>query len=168
MEKEIWKTIPNYENYQVSNLGNVKSLNFRRSNKERLLRQGPKSKGYKGVVFCKEGKVKSFPVHQLVAIAFLNHKPCGIYLVVNHINFIRTDNRLENLEIVTSRENTNKKHLKSSSEFTGVHWAKKIKRWIATITFGGKRTYLGCYVNELDAHNAYLLKLNDINELLII
>lgn len=54
--------------------------------------------------------IKTFRVHQLVAMAFLSHKQSGMKLVINHINKIRNDNRLFNLEILTQKENINKKY----------------------------------------------------------
>lgn len=89
-------------------------------NTERLLRLNKDGSGYFQVALLKNGIEKRFKVHQLVAMCFLNHKPCGMNLVVNHINFNRNDNRIDNLEIVTARENANLKHIKSSSKYLGV------------------------------------------------
>jgi hypothetical protein len=96
---EVWKKIEGFENYEVSNYGNVKSLKY---NKIRLLKQ-ENVKGYLRVSLSKENKVKRFQVHRLVALSFIKNienKPC-----VNHINGIKTDNTVENLEWVTYSEN---------------------------------------------------------------
>jgi hypothetical protein len=149
---EIFKDIPGYEGrYQVSNLGNVKSFNNR---KEKILKQTILKNGY---LYCglSNKKSKTFLVHQLVAMAFLDFIPNGFNLVINHINFIKTDNRLENIEIVTQRENTNKKHLKSSSKYVGVGWAKNNKKWKAYILFKGKYKHIGYFTDELKASEAY-------------
>lgn len=118
MQNEVWMDIPNYEGlYQVSNLGNVKSLpkkwisgkNLIRKHDGGLMKQRiPKSIKYYVVTLRANNKPKTFTVHQLVAMAFLNHIPCGHKLVVDHINNDKTDNRLENLQIVTNRFNLNK------------------------------------------------------------
>ena len=77
--QEIWKDIPNYEGYyQVSNLGNVKSLarfnNLGKRVKERVLKNlVTTTKGYLVVRLSKIGLVKTKQIHQLVAEAFLNH-----------------------------------------------------------------------------------------------
>ena len=103
--QEIWKDIPGYENYQISNLGNVKSLNYLRTGKEKLLKPGLSSSGYYFVPLCKNGEKKYFRVHRLVALAFIpnpDNKPC-----VDHINGDRLDNREKNLRWCTNKENQN-------------------------------------------------------------
>ena len=164
MEKEIWKDVPEYEGiYQVSDYGNVKSLNRTIIRKcgvcftykgKRLIPKLSKS-GYLETTLSDNGKLEYIRIHQIVAIAFLNHKRCGSELVVNHINFIKTDNRLINLEIVTTRENSNKKHLKSSSKYTGVYWHTKTKKWKSQIVVNNKKINLGLFKTEIEASNYY-------------
>jgi len=97
--KEIWKDIPNYEGlYQMSNLGRVKSLKF---GKEKIIKPQENSRGYIQVGLCKEGERKFFKVHRLVMLLFVGASD----LQVNHINGIKTDNRLENLEYCTGSQN---------------------------------------------------------------
>ena len=104
--EEIWKDIKGYENlYQISNLGNVKSLNYRCTKKEKLLKLCKDSDGYLNVNLCKDGKSKTMKVHRLVAEAFLDN-PYNLPQV-NHINECKTDNRVENLEFCDNRYNIN-------------------------------------------------------------
>ena len=102
--EEIWKDVEGYiGRYQVSNLGNIKSLNYRGTGQERLLSATPVHGGYLAVSLCDGNTQKTFRVHKLVAEAFienLNNKPC-----VDHINTIKTDNRADNLRWVTHKEN---------------------------------------------------------------
>lgn len=103
---EIWKDIAGYEGkYQVSNLGRVKSLNYRRTGKERCLEPKDNNDGYLQVTLYKNGGKDQPLVHRLVAMAFILNpegKP-----EVDHINRDTTDNRVENLRWVTSIENKN-------------------------------------------------------------
>lgn len=155
--EEIWKKIKGFENYEVSNLGSV------RNDCKKILK-ATKGKYYYRVGLYKNKKQKKINIHQLVAMAFLNHIPCGYKLVVNHKNFNKLDNNINNLELVTQRENSNKKHLKSSSKYTGVSWYKKYKKWMSYIYIDGKLKNLGYYENEKDAFKAYKNKLKKINQ----
>ena len=161
--KEIWKDIKGYEGlYQVSNLGRVKSLSRKTSNgkgffisREIIKKPTNNNKGYLQLLLSKDLKAKCFKVHKLVAIAFLNHTPCGMELVIDHINDNKLDNRVENLQIVTSRFNTYKTKVKYSSKYKGVSWHKKANKWTASIHINGKGVYLGIFNCELAASLAY-------------
>ena len=108
-EKEVWCNIPNYEGYQVSNLGRVKSLERidarGRRLKEKILKPLISSIGYYLIGLCKNSKVRFYLVHRLVWLAFYGSIPEG--LQVNHINEVKSDNRLSNLNLMTPKENTN-------------------------------------------------------------
>lgn len=99
---EIWKNIKGYDTYQVSNLGNVKSLNYRRSGKSKLLKLVKDGDGYLRVMLRNNGISTTFKVHRIVAMAFLQQ---GKMLEVNHKNGIRNDNRVDNLEWITRIDN---------------------------------------------------------------
>jgi SET domain-containing protein len=149
---EIFKDIPDYEGiYQVSNLGNVKSI---RNGKEKILSKRITSRGYVLCSLFKNGELKQIQAHQLVAITFLGHKPDGHKIVVDHIDNNKLNNRLDNLQLISQRENILKDR-KSKSKYTGVVWHEKAKKWMARIKFYGKSKYLGLFKNEHDAHLAY-------------
>lgn len=99
---EKWKTIEGYTDYQVSNIGRVKSLKY---GKERILKQNKINNGYLYVHLHKEGKVKNMLIHRLVAGSFLNNQ----YNLpeVNHRNEDKSDNRIENLEYCDRKYNCN-------------------------------------------------------------
>ena len=106
MEKEIWKDIEDYEGrYQVSNMGNAKSLNYRRTGKERILKTRKTSDGYLLVTLYKDGKMKTYYVHRLVATAFCEN-PEG-YTEINHIDQDKTNNKVDNLEFCSRSYNIN-------------------------------------------------------------
>jgi len=94
---ELWKPAPNYEGlYEVSSLGRVR-------NKNGIIKKTGLKNTYPAAGFFKDGKTKFLYIHRMVAIAFIDNPENK--REVNHINGIRTDNRLENLEWVTPKEN---------------------------------------------------------------
>jgi len=115
-QKEVWKDVPSYEGlYQVSNLGDVKSLDrtilqktryntlINVTYKGKILNQESLKGNYRRVALSKKGNVKRFTVHRLVCLTFLNNnsnKPC-----VNHIDGVTSNNALSNLEWCTYSEN---------------------------------------------------------------
>jgi hypothetical protein len=161
---EVFKDIPNYEGlYQVSNLGNIKSLNYRRTGKSRILKLTENSCGYLKVCLSKNKSQKVITVHQLVSEAFLNHKPNGYTLVVDHIDNDKKNNNLKNLRVMSNRENCSKDRV-GSSKYTGVYFHKARGKWMAKIQLNGKYIYLGSYINEEDAAEAYKNTLSLINK----
>ena len=114
MEGEIWKDIEGYEGlYQVSNMGRVKSLErmcetskdkskAQRNVKSKIMVQTLSKKKYPRVGLSKEGKYMVIVVHRLVAKAFVKNPTNK--KTVDHINTVRTDNRVENLRWLTQEE----------------------------------------------------------------
>ena len=102
---EIWKKIEGYDNYEVSNLGNVKSLNYNHTGKEQVLKAGKNTGGYLFVNLFKNGKGKNHLVHRLVWEAFKGKIPEGFE--INHISEDKTQNNIENLSLMTHKENLN-------------------------------------------------------------
>ena len=106
MSNEIFKDIVGYKGlYQISNLGNVKSLHC---NKEKIMKLTIRSKNYPYyfVGLLKNGKRKYFAVHRLVAQAFVNNP--NNYNQVDHLDGNKLNNNANNLEWVTPKENTNR------------------------------------------------------------
>jgi hypothetical protein len=168
---EIWKDIKGYEgHYQVSNLGRVKSLS-RIVNRggirgnmaldEKILKQYNHYKGYKTIQFKVDGKIKTYKVHQLVAMAFLGHTPSGMSFIIDHFDNDKSNNNVSNLRIVTNRENTSKgKLLDKSSKYTGVSFNRG--KWVSFIQVNKKNKYLGRFNDEYEAHLAYQSELEKI------
>ena len=110
--KEIYKDIIGYEGlYQISNFGNVKSLPKKRFNgnhyinRNEIIIKAVFSRGYASVgLYDNDGNFKSIKIHKLVATAFIDNPNKKKY--INHINSIKNDNRIENLEWCTESENT--------------------------------------------------------------
>lgn len=106
---EIWKDIKGYEGlYQVSNLGRVKSVekidSSGRLRKEKL-RKLQDNRGYLEIVLRKSNETQQFSVHRLVYETFVGEIPEGMQ--VNHINENKSDNRVDNLNLMTPKENSN-------------------------------------------------------------
>lgn len=104
--KEIWKPLENYEGlYEVSNYGIVKSLNYRKTGKERILKGNANGDGYLRVTLTKNGKKKTCRINRLVAQAFIPN-PDNLP-EVNHKDEDKTNNKVENLEWCTRAYNCN-------------------------------------------------------------
>lgn len=104
---ETWRAVVGYEGlYEVSDWGNVRTLNYKRTGKTKLLRPRIRRDGYLDVMLCKNGKKKMFLVHRLVYAAFRGDIPAG--MTIDHVNGIKTDNRLSNLQLLTQGDNTRK------------------------------------------------------------
>jgi hypothetical protein len=101
--KEIWKTIPDFKFYVISNLGRVKRVIGPRCRRERMLKPRLINWGYNTVCLRKNGPYYR-TIHQLVMLTFVGTRQRGMQ--VNHKNGVKTDNRLENLEYCTVSENS--------------------------------------------------------------
>ena len=105
LPKQIWKDIEGFENYQVNQIGQVRSLNYRQTGKVKRLKSTPNRGGYLIVCLYKDGKCYPKYVHQLVAEAFIpnpNNLP-----QVNHIDEDKANNHVNNLEWCTREYNNN-------------------------------------------------------------
>lgn len=154
---EIWKDIEGYEElYQVSNFGRVQSKEHIvpcRGNKTRVVKgriRAPQlnPKGYSIVVLCKENKLKTFTVHQLVAHAFIPGFIKGTE--VNHKDGNKANPHVDNLEI--SNPSHNRLHAVRTglvakvgiSQYKNVSYVKNPRakaRWAASIRHGSKSSY---------------------------
>ena len=152
MEEEIWKPIKEFEGYyEVSNMGRVRSLNYKRTGKEKILKNIEDYKGYLEVVLTKNGKRKQFKVHRLVAEAFIpnpENKPC-----IDHINTVKSDNRVENLRWVTYKENSNnektlEKFKGENHHFFGKHHTEETKQKMSEVQKGENNPMYGKHHTE--------------------
>lgn len=173
MNKEEWKSIPNYEEfYDVSSLGRVKNkLN------NTILKQSTDNCGYLVLNLKKDCIRKTKRVHQLVAMAFLNHKTCGMKLVVDHINGKKDDNRLDNLQIITQKQNIQKRQnqifdniiifenkiieylYKKSLNYQPIIYIKTNNKWITRILKKDKFSTIGAFDNKTEAMLTFINKM---------
>lgn len=169
-EDEYWVDMLEYKGvYKISTHGRIKSLKRKdsigRNVNGRMMSQKLSNEGY----FMVKLYNKRYQVHQSMAESFLQTKTDGKNFVVNHIDHNKENNHLSNLEIVTPRQNSNKKHIKHSSKYTGVTWNKNKNKWTSRIYLNGKLKHLGHFDNEYESHIAYEKELEgtwkDINTL---
>ena len=148
--REIWKRIDGYANYEVSNFGRVCNATT-----ERILKPNPIGGGYLAVGLCKNGKAKTHRIHKLVAHEWLgnpDNKRC-----VDHMDGNRTNNHHENLRYATHSENSmnQKAQTNTTSIYKGVAFHKPNGKWRTQMTFNGKVRHLGYFETEREAAEAY-------------
>jgi len=129
---ELWKTIKDYENYEISNFGNVKNKKT-----GRILNLYKKKNYYLVYLYNKEGK-KAKLVHRLVANAFIENP--NNYPQINHKDENSLNNCVDNLEWCTAKYNSNyghhKEKLKNNKSFLGKHHAEESKQKIRLSKLG--------------------------------
>jgi hypothetical protein len=148
LENEIWKDIIGYEGfYKTSNLGRIKSLpkqrGFSNEIKSIIRKQNHDKVGYLVCGICKEGIEKKFKVHRLIAIHFIDNPDNKTD--VNHINGIKDDNRIVNLEWVSKLENQ-------------IHSWEKLNRVSSHKGKFGKNNHLSKKVNQYTLNGELIKK----------
>jgi hypothetical protein len=102
--QETWKDIKGYKGrYQISNNGNVRSLNYNNTKKPHLLAKTLTADGYYRVGLSKNKKQKLFFVHRLVAETFISNP--NNFLIINHKDGNKLNNKVNNLEYCTQSYN---------------------------------------------------------------
>ena len=158
---EVWKSVKDYEGiYEVSNYGNVKSLErminhssgkLKMKIKERILKPQKQGGGYFFVSLYKNNIYKRYPVHQLVAIEFLGYiKNKNNKIVVDHIDFNIKNNLLSNLQLITNRENVSRSK-KSNTGESNIYYNKKYLKYNIKIQTKGITINSGGFKNINDA-----------------
>jgi hypothetical protein len=149
--EEIWKDIEGYDgDYQISNLGRI--ISYKKKHPRILIFK--EHYGYYEVQLTNKLGNKYLRVHRLVAQHFISPIPKG--MLVNHIDMDRKNNKVNNLEIVSHRENIihGWRSRKKSSIYTGVCKVNRRNPWSAQITINGKNLFLGHYATEEEAYKA--------------
>jgi len=151
-KEEVWKDIPDWDLYEASSLGRIRSWKGI-SDEPKILSLAYNIHGYLRVRLSQEGKPRMFLVHQLVAMAFLGHEPNLHSIVVDHINSVRDDNRPENLQLLSDRENCIKGWKdKGKGQTPGID--KNKYGWRARIRLDNKTHYLGRFPTKEEAIEA--------------
>ena len=156
---EIYKDIPNYEGiYKVSNYGNVQSKRTKNKWKQIGVHN---SKHYATISLRGNGTIEYVKLHILVISLFKDKIPNKTF--VNHIDKNIQNNHIDNLEWVDNRENMSHsfRFKNKTSKYVGVCWKKREKKWSAEIYINKKRYFLGMFLTEELAAEAYNDKLSE-------
>lgn len=110
-----------------------------------------KKLGYVAIIINR----KAFMAHRLAWLYVQGEWPDGF---IDHVNTIKTDNRIANLRVATPAQNNANQPLTSrnSSGFKGVTWHKRCGKWQAAIKVSGKNIHLGLFESPETAHAAYM------------
>ena len=162
--QEIWKDIKGYEGlYQVSNFGNVKSLERRvnscnggRNKKEKYIISTDNGNGYKIVGLSKKHKRKNYYVHRLVAEAFIKNE--NNFNEINHLDYNRSNNNVENLEWIDRKSNVqysvkNRPDYTKSTKWYGKYITKdkRYNLFYVRIYYKKEKIYLGTFKDITEA-----------------
>lgn len=108
--EEIWKPIPGFNRYHASNLGRLKSLTYKNTKKERLIKPALSPDGYLQTMLLDDtGKYRTWKIHRWIAHTFLGTRPTG--LEINHKDGNKTNNSIINLEYCTRSANIKHSYL---------------------------------------------------------
>lgn len=164
MTEEIWKPVVGYEGlYEVGSFGNIRSIDrivYTEKGKKTRIIKGVMLKpslrnGYLSVCISKDGKSKSKTIHSLICQSFYGFKFKAYNGVVNHKDGNKTNNNIDNLEIITPRINILHKILSERSEkYIGSKLAIGDK-WRASISVCGVSYFLGNYSKQDEADRVY-------------
>jgi len=154
---EEFKTIKNFDNYLISNFGNVKN---KKTN--RILKPCINSKGYFDVILRKYNKNYHKVIHRLIGESFIEN-PYN-KLCIDHIDNNKLNNNVDNLRWCTSQENSQNSKLssKNTSGYKGVYFNKPYNKWMSYINIDGIKINLGYYENIEDAKQARIKKANEV------
>lgn len=139
-------------NYGINEYGEVKNFNTKTILKTFLI------SNYPAINITLNGKRKTMYCHHIMAATFLNHIAKRGLITINHIDHDKTNNRLDNLEIISHRRNSALAYIHKNRELpTGVVKTEIGKRRYKTqISYLGVNNYLGCYYTAEEAHAVYM------------
>ena len=148
---EVWKDAVGYEGlYEVSSEGNIRKVGG--TNKKLTL---DRTTGYLKSSMTKNKNTYPETVHRVVAKAFIDRSLSGRYVVVDHIDDVKTNNKLSNLRVISIRENTIKPMNSEEYSAKSVGVCKRGDKFISRAYSKGVRLYLGTFDTEREAREAY-------------
>jgi len=112
------------------------------------------NKGYEQCELSIDGKRRKLLKHRMLHLAYnpsWDILDCSQNNCIDHINRTRSDNRVDNLRVVTHQQNQFNR-----SNTKGYYWSKQRNKWRAQLVISGRTKHLGYYTDKGDAHTAYL------------
>lgn len=169
---KFWQPIKNYEGlYEISQSGEVRSLDrivlkgkYQVPSKISgcVLKPSKNKAGYLSVNLSKEGIIKSFDVHYLMAETFMNHKRSGLEIVIDHIDNNKNNNRLSNLQLISHRYNNQKDKINKTG-FLGIK-KTNCNRYESKLRINTKMVHLGNFNTPEKASEIYLKACNNVDK----
>jgi hypothetical protein len=152
---EEFRKIEGYENYSISNLGNV-----RKDANNKILKSFNDINGFRRVLLGSKKK----RVDLLVADTFIPNEDKTIFTILHHKDSNVENNHASNLQWISKEQNRFYKNIQSNntSGFKGITWNKQSNKWRATIGLDNKMIHVGSYTNIEDARIARQKKVNEL------
>lgn len=139
--EETWMPIPNYEDYELSNLGRIRRGNL-------IFKLHTSTTGYLKIGLWKNGKLKNKFIHKLLVEMFMGITIDNRFTVIDHKDNNKLNNSLSNLQVITNRHNSIKdKNPKSGHSCI----YRNSGSWLVRLRINGKKTSLGTFKNIEDA-----------------
>jgi hypothetical protein len=159
--EETFRKIDGYENYEISDHGNVRNTKTGRTLKNKIRKDNYSEVGLP-ILINGKNKQNFLKIHRLIGLAFIDNpenKKC-----IDHVDCDRQNNHVSNLRWATHTENQQNSsiHKNSTSGVKGVSFQKRTKKFKATIMLDGLSIHLGYFENLEDAKAARIKKANDV------
>jgi len=178
LKNEVWKVIPDTnEMYYASNFSRIRSVDrfvinrfgFKKYVRGKLLRKqlaGADGNKYHMVSLCIHNKKKRTYVHSLVFYAFNGFYPrIGSKMVIDHKDNNSLNNNIENLQLITQRENSYKDRTGCSSKYPGVCYRKERNAWQSSISINREPPFKLLYCKDEDlCGKSYILAIKNIEK----
>lgn len=165
--KNKFTPIPGFDDYQIDACGKIRSIDRTVNHIDGRVRKvkgvilSPSlSRGYHKVRIYRDGKSYDMLIHRLVYQTFIGELIPGMH--IDHIDHNPLNNSISNLRQISVRANTSHKKKKYTSEYVGVSWQSRKKKWRADIQINGRHINLGYGISEHDAHLKYVSKLKEL------
>ena len=159
LDYECFLPICGYENYFISNFGNIKN-----SKTNRILKPSTHRQGYKRIGLFINGKQKMFLIHRLVGLAFLENPDNKA--MIDHIDNNPGNNNVKNLRWATNQDNQYNLGINKNNKsgYKGVSFHKQHNKYQARISINGKKKHLGLFETAEEASICYEAKAKEIHK----